>query len=472
MSTTETGLFSDLGISENFLAVLNQKGFTIPTPIQHQVIPGALEGKDVIGIAQTGTGKTLAFGIPMIQRLGTVKGKGLILAPTRELAIQIETELLKVAAPLGLKTAVLIGGTSQAPQVRALKRKPHIVIATPGRLVDLMEQKHINLGDVGVIALDEADRMLDVGFLPQLKKVFGQVPAERQTLLFSATMPKEISSLAAKYMKMPLRIEIAPQGTSAARVEQEIFIIRKPDKMRLLDHILSENKGKTILIFSRTKHGAKKIARDIRFMGHTADEIHSNRSQNQRQKALEGFKKGKVSVLVATDIAARGIDVQDISLVINFDLPDGIEDYVHRIGRTGRAGRSGKAISFATPSQKADIKKIERLIRKALPVLGLPELPAHRVKPPEADSRKDFGGGRGRGGRSGGSYRGGNSGGGRSGGSYRGKSSSGRSSGGYSRNTGSGGRPASSTRTSSTGGSQHPRSRGKGGNANRRRTVV
>jgi ATP-dependent RNA helicase RhlE len=442
MTQQNSGRFSDLGISENFLAILTKKGFTTPTPIQHQVIPGALDGKDVIGIAQTGTGKTLAFGIPMIQRLGIVKGRGLILAPTRELAIQIDQELVKVAGPLGLKTAVLIGGTSQVPQVRALKRRPHIVVATPGRLVDLMEQKHISLENVSVIALDEADRMLDVGFMPQIKKILATIPEKRQTLLFSATMPKEISGLAAKYMKIPLRIEVAPQGTAAARVEQEIFIVRKPDKMRLLDHVLSEHKGKTVLIFSRTKHGAKKIARDIRFMGHTADEIHSNRSQNQRQKALEGFKKGKIRVLVATDIAARGIDVKDVALVINFDLPDGTEDYVHRIGRTGRAGQSGKAISFATPSQKADIKKIERLIRKALPVLGLPELPAHRVKPPQPDSRKQFGG-RGRNFQSGGR--------------------------GYSKSSGYDG---GSRQRRGSGVAAHPRSRGKGGNANRRRTSV
>jgi len=405
MTTQDTGRFADLGIRENFLAILTQKGFTTPTPIQHQVIPAGLEGKDVVGIAQTGTGKTLAFGIPMIQRLGAGKGRGLVLAPTRELAIQIETELLKVAGPLGLKTAVLIGGAPQGRQLAALRKKPHIVIATPGRLVDFMEQKEINLGNVSIVALDEADRMLDVGFLPQIKRILGSTPQDRQTLLFSATMPKQISSLAATYMKMPLRIEIAPQGTAAKNVEQELFIVPKPDKIRLLDHILQENKGDTTLVFSRTKHGAKRIARDIRGMGHTADEIHSNRTQNQRQKALDGFRKGKVRVLVATDIAARGIDVKEVSLVINFDLPDNAEDYVHRIGRTGRAGRSGKAISFATPSQKADIKKIQQLIRKTLPILSLPkELPAARPKPKFEDrssqnnssgnrgSRRRFGG--------------------------------------------------------------------------------
>jgi len=344
-----------------------------------------------------------------------------------------------------------------------------------------MEQKHISLGNVSVVALDEADRMLDVGFMPQIKRILATVPKERQTLLFSATMPKEISSLAATYMKLPLRIEVAPQGTAATRVEQEIFIISKSDKMRLLDYVLTEHKGQTVLIFSRTKHGAKKIARDIRFMGHTADEIHSNRSQNQRQKALDGFKKGKIRVLVATDIAARGIDVKDVSLVINFDLPDSTEDYVHRIGRTGRAGQSGKAISFATPSQKSDIRKIESLIRKTLPIMGLPELPAHRVKPPQEDSRKDFGGGRGRGPRSGGGGRSfgnrGGSGSGRGGSStYRGGRSetrdgggNARSSGGYGRRTASGGSTPKRTRSTDA---PFSRPRGNGGQFNRRPTSV
>jgi ATP-dependent RNA helicase RhlE len=379
-----TGRFSDLGIGENFLDILTQKGFKIPTPIQHQVISGALEGKDVIGIAQTGTGKTLAFGIPMIQRIALYKGQGLIVLPTRELALQVEESLRNVGGPLGLRSTVLIGGTSQHPQVKALRQDPHIVIATPGRLVDLMDQGIYKLDKVSCIALDEADRMLDVGFLPQIKRILKTAPKDRQTLLFSATMPKSISALASAFMKMPLRIEIAPQGTSSENIEQEVFVVRKNDKMRLVDSLLEKYKDDTTLIFSRTKYGAKRIARDIRNMGHTATEIHSNRSQSQRKAALDGFTKKKFRVMVATDIAARGIDVQHISLVINFDLPDNSEDYVHRIGRTGRAGRSGKAISFVTPSQKADVRKIEKLIRKSLPVLSLPTLPAERPKPPRA----------------------------------------------------------------------------------------
>jgi ATP-dependent RNA helicase RhlE len=402
-TTHHTGRFSDLGIGKNFLDVLKKKGFETPTPIQHQVIPGALEGKDVIGIAQTGTGKTLAFGIPMLQRIALSKGQGLVLVPTRELASQVEEALRQIGAPLGLRTAVVIGGVSKFPQVKAIRRNPHVVIATPGRLADLMSDRSYSLDKVSIITLDEADRMLDVGFLPEIKRILKAAPAERQTLLFSATMPRSISSLASAFMKTPLRIEIAPQGTSAKNVEQEVFIVRKNDKMRLLDSVLDQYKDETTLIFSRTKHGAKRIARDIRHMGHTATEIHGNRSQAQRQAALSGFSKGKFRIMVATDIAARGIDVKDITLVINFDLPDSSDDYVHRIGRTGRAGRHGKAISFAAHSQKSDIKKIERLIRKSLSVLSLPKLPPEREKPPR-EQREDQGQRRGGRGGSGGGY--------------------------------------------------------------------
>ncbi|MBU0647582.1 DEAD/DEAH box helicase, partial [Patescibacteria group bacterium] len=353
-----TNRFSDFEIRENFLTILKQKGFDIPTPIQHQVIPDALQGKDIVGIAQTGTGKTLAFGIPMIQRIIFSRGQGLILVPTRELALQVDQALRNIGTPLKLRTAVIIGGTSQHTQVKALKRHPHIVIATPGRLVDLINQRIYKLDQVNIITLDEADRMLDVGFLPQIKRVLQTAPKKRQTLLFSATMPPSISSLATSFLKMPLRIEVAPQGTSAENVEHEIFVVTKNNKMRLLDSLLQRYQIDTILVFSRTKHGAKRITRNIRNLGHTATEIHSNRSQAQRKTALDGFTSGKYRVMVATDIAARGIDVKHISLVINFDLPDNSEDYVHRIGRTGRAGRSGKAISFVTSSQKSNVRKI------------------------------------------------------------------------------------------------------------------
>jgi len=359
-------VFGDLGISQNFLASLTKAGFIHPTPIQHQVIPVALTGKDVVGIAQTGTGKTLGFGIPIIQNLAVNKGQGLILCPTRELALQVDDELSKIGKSLGLRTAVLIGGESQHKQVKRLRARPHVVVATPGRLVDLMDQRIYKLDRVKAIVLDEADRMLDVGFLPQIRRVLDGITPDRQTMLFSATMPEAIAEIAKKYMKTPLRVEVARAGTASKNVEQEMIIVDQKKKIGVLKEILDTTKGK-VLVFSRTKHGAKRIARDIRGMRHTATEIHGNRSLPQRKKALAGFKSGQFRVMVATDIAARGIDVKEISLVINYDLPDNSEDYVHRIGRTGRADHVGKAISFASPEQGFDIRAIERLIQKELP---------------------------------------------------------------------------------------------------------
>lgn len=376
-----TSVFSSLGITDDLLDILTKRKFINPTPIQNQVIPSALEGKDIIGIAQTGTGKTLAFGIPLIQQLSKRKGgQALILLPTRELALQVNDAIGNIAARFGLRTAVLIGGASMHQQVQQLRRKLDIIVATPGRLADHIKQKNYSLEHVSIIVLDEADRMLDVGFQREITQIMKDTPTTKQSMLFSATMPRAISDLAAAYMKMPLRIEIAPQGTSAQNIEQELFIVDRMKRMQLLDKILSDNDG-SILIFSRTKHGAKRIAAAIRGMGHSASEIHSNRSLTQRKMALAGFKSGKYRVLVATDIAARGIDVQNIAIVINFDLPDNSEDYVHRIGRTGRAGASGRAISFAASNERADVKKIESLIRKTLPILKVPtDLPAPRPK--------------------------------------------------------------------------------------------
>jgi ATP-dependent RNA helicase RhlE len=380
-------IFFGLGIAPKLLEILDRLKYVTPTPIQIKSIPIAIEGKDVIGIAQTGTGKTLAFGIPLIQRLAQGKGKALIILPTRELALQVEETIKKLGHSIGLRTAVLIGGAAMHGQLIALRAKPHVIIATPGRLIDHLEQRTISLTDVNILVLDEADRMLDMGFAPQINKILATVPAQRQTMLFSATMPAEIVTIANKYMKLPVRVEIARAGTAAERVAQEIFVVRKDDKIRLLDKMLTDYHG-TVLVFSRTKHGAKKIARDVRNMGHTSSEIHANRSLAQRREALDGFKNGKYRVLVATDIAARGIDVKGIELVINFDLPDNAEDYVHRIGRTGRAGHEGRAISFATPDQTSDVRAIERLMRMNLPKTKLPELPPHRApsKEPEFES--------------------------------------------------------------------------------------
>ncbi|MCB9802700.1 DEAD/DEAH box helicase [Candidatus Nomurabacteria bacterium] len=379
-TTTIASNFDNLGISPNLLELLTRLKFLAPTPIQHQCIPATLQGKDVVGIAQTGTGKTLAFGVPIVQLLSQNKAQALILLPTRELALQVEEVLNKLGQKFGLKTVVLIGGASAQQQINAMRRNPQIIVSTPGRLIDHLQQKNLNLAKVKMIVLDEADRMLDIGFMPQIKQILKLAPKERQTLMFSATMPKAIAEIANQFMKTPWRIEVAPAGTAAAKVEQEIFIISKEMRGQLLDKLLTDYNG-SVLIFSRTKHGAKKIAILIRALGHSATEIHSNRTLNQRKEALSGFKNGKYRVLVATDIAARGIDVKDISLVINYDLPDNPDDYVHRIGRTGRAGAFGKAISFVGNDEKRSIKQIERLIKKTIPVKAVPKLPAAKIIP-------------------------------------------------------------------------------------------
>jgi len=359
--------FDGLGIAPKIIDILDRLKFKIPTQIQHQAIPVAIEGKDIMGIAQTGTGKTLSFGIPMIQRLAQTKGTGLILLPTRELAVQVNEELNKIGWSLDLKTAVIIGGGNMRQQIFQLQRNPHIVIATPGRLIDHLERKTIKLDRISVLVLDEADRMLDMGFAPQLKKILQTIPKEKQTLLFSATMPSAIVNIANSYMKFPIRIEITPAGSVATDITHEIFFVRQESKMALLETILKEHKG-SALVFSRTKHGAKKIALNIRKLGHSSTEMHSNCKLNQRLRALADFKSGKARVMVATDVASRGIDVKNIETIINYDLPEKANDYVHRVGRTGRAGHVGHAISFATPSQKNDILDIERLIKKTLPV--------------------------------------------------------------------------------------------------------
>lgn len=369
--------FNELGISPNILDILS-KFYTQPTPIQHKVIPLAIAGNDIVGIAQTGTGKTLAFGIPMLQLLAKNKGQGLILLPTRELALQVEEMLQKIGRSFNLKTAVLIGGTTAYHQVRALHQNPHIVVATPGRLIDHLKQRNYTLNNVTMIVLDEADRMLDIGFAPQIKEILSKAPKIRQTMLFSATMPAEVAKISALYMKNPMRIEVSPAGTSSANIQQEAYIAGVDVKMQLLDKMLADHPG-TVLVFSRTKHGAKKLTHTVRAMGHTATEIHSNRSLAQRKEALQGFKMGRYRVLVATDIASRGIDVTNISLVINYDLPDNTEDYVHRIGRTGRAGNKGKAVSFVAPNQRMEIRYIEKLIRKPLQINPLPVLPPRRA---------------------------------------------------------------------------------------------
>jgi ATP-dependent RNA helicase RhlE len=382
--------FYGLGISPKMLDVIERMKFKTPTPIQSKAIPLAIEGKDVIGIAQTGTGKTLSFAIPMCQRLTQKKGVGLVLAPTRELAIQIEETFQAVVYAFGMKTACLIGGAPMGAQIQALRKHPRVVIATPGRLLDHMGQWNFMPDEVCMLVLDEADRMLDMGFSPQIEKIFRFIPKDRQTMLFSATIPKEIMAIASKHMKLPVSVEIAPSGTTSELVTQELFIIKKEAKLRLLSKILKEYHG-AVLLFSRTKHNARKIAISIRDMGYSASEIHSNRSLGQRREALDGFKSGRYKVLVATDIASRGIDVTGIELVVNFDLPEDAENYVHRIGRTARAGCKGHAISFATPDQSSDVRDIEKLIRSSIPVSKHPELPSEMfAQGGHAPARKGF----------------------------------------------------------------------------------
>jgi len=369
--------FYGLGIAPRILEALDRMQFTVPTPIQRKAIPIAIEGKDVIGVAQTGTGKTLAFAIPIIQRLAQKKGRCLVLVPTRELALQVNETFQKIAPLFGMRTAVIIGGAPMYNQLQALKKNPRILIATPGRLVDHMNRRTVLLADVDVLILDEADRMLDMGFKPQIERILKFIPKNRQTMLFSATIPGEVIAIAASHMKLPVHIEVAPSGTTVESTIQELFIVKKDTKKQLLAKLLSQYHG-PVLVFSRTKIGTRKIARLIREMGHNVAEIHSDRTLGQRREALDGFKTGKYRILVATDIAARGIDVIGIELVINYDLPDDIEHYVHRIGRTGRAGHEGRAISFATPEQGQDVRNIEKLIKTTLPVVEHPELPKER----------------------------------------------------------------------------------------------
>jgi len=375
--------FYGLGIAPGLLDAISKLGFKVPTPIQFKAIPIAIEGKDIIGIAQTNTGKTLAFGVPMIQRLTQKKSKGLILVPTRELAIQINDAIKKLTQIFAIDTAVLIGGEAMGRQIQQLRKNPRIIVATPGRLNDLIGQKHARVDDVNILVLDEADRMLDMGFAPQIERIIRLIPRDRQTMLFSATIPARIVQIASQHMKLPVRTEIAQSGTAAEGISQEIFVVNRDLKGKLLGQLLKQYTG-SVLLFSRTKRGASKIARLLRGLGHNAAEIHADRSLSQRKEALTGFKAGKYRILVATDIAARGIDVIGIELVINYDLPDDPENYVHRIGRTGRAGQIGHAISLATPDQGSDVRNIEKIIRTTIPVSTHPDIPVETFYHPKA----------------------------------------------------------------------------------------
>jgi ATP-dependent RNA helicase RhlE len=346
--------FRVLGLPEPLVDRLDRLGFETPTPIQFEAIPVALTGRDLVGIAQTGTGKTLAFGLPLLARLPRGKA-GLVLAPTRELALQISESLRSI----GARTAVVIGGASMKQQSDSLAAGPDVIVATPGRLLDHLNQNTLRLDHVSVAVLDEADRMLDMGFAASIRRILGLTPKTRQTMLFSATMPVEIESLARQHLRDPIRIEIAAPGTTAASVRQEVIVVPKDDKHAVLSDLLNEVEG-PILVFTRTRHGARKLAKALGRQGYASAELHSDRTLAQRKAALDAFKRGRARVLVATDIAARGIDVKEIGLVINYDLPRTAEDYVHRIGRTGRAGADGHAVTLVTPEQSKELREIEK----------------------------------------------------------------------------------------------------------------
>ncbi|RVU00181.1 DEAD/DEAH box helicase [Mucilaginibacter limnophilus] len=368
--------FENLKLIEPILKALKTEGYTQPTPIQAQAIPIILQQRDLLGCAQTGTGKTAAFAIPTLQLLHNDRQnhkeqktiKALVLTPTRELAIQIDESFAAYGKHTGLKHAVIFGGVSQNPQVDKLRRGVDILVATPGRLLDLMQQRLIHLDHVKILILDEADRMLDMGFVNDVKKIIAKVPQKRQTLFFSATMPKEIQHLADSILYKPERVEVTPVSSTADTIQQEIFFVAKGDKKQLLNHILKDKDIATVLVFTRTKHGADKVVKDLNRAGITAEAIHGNKSQNARQRALTNFKARTTRVLVATDIAARGIDIDELTHVINYELPNVPETYVHRIGRTGRAGASGIAMSFCDEEEKEFLKDIHKLIGKTIPV--------------------------------------------------------------------------------------------------------
>jgi len=362
--------FESLGISGKFRRALNDVGYKQPTPIQAQAIPHLLQGKDLLGVAQTGTGKTAAFALPLLQRLDEANSparskrpRALILAPTRELALQIHDEIKTFGQYAKLRHSYIFGGVGQNPQVRALAKGLDVLVATPGRLLDLAAQRHVDLCDVSILVLDEADRLLDMGFVRDVKRIVRQTPKSRQSLLFSATMPKEVSKLARELLKDPIRVDVSPKEVTLKEIDQRVVMVANSDKRRVLERLLRDDEVSRAIVFTRTKHGANKVARQLESSGINAEAIHGNKSQNARQRALQNFKNGDAWVLVATDIAARGIDIEGVSHVFNYELPHEPESYVHRIGRTGRAGATGVACSLVDPSETGRLRAVERLIR-------------------------------------------------------------------------------------------------------------
>jgi ATP-dependent RNA helicase RhlE len=387
--------FTALGLNQPLLRALADENYSSPTPIQAKAIPALLEGRDLLGIAQTGTGKTAAFALPMLQKLGAAQtpplpkgARALILAPTRELAVQIGEALKTYGRYTGLRVAVILGGVNQNTQVRAMARGVDILVATPGRLLDLVGQKHVRLDGVATLVVDEADRMLDMGFIRDVRKLVAGMPHSRQSMLFSATMPGDIARLAAEMMHDPVKVEVAPQGRTADRITQTLYYVPMAQKRQLLTQLLEDAAMNRVIVFTRTKHGANRVAQHLGKNNVDAEAIHGNKSQNARQRALDLFRKGKVRVLVATDIAARGIDIDDISHVVNFELPNEPESYVHRIGRTARAGGEGAAISFCDASERGYLRDIERLIGSRIEVLAhsLPEPTPEQIQESKAQA--------------------------------------------------------------------------------------
>jgi len=401
--------FAELGVAQPLLRALETEGYHTPTPIQARAIPALLAGKDMLGIAQTGTGKTAAFALPLLQRLaanrqpaGPRRARVLVLAPTRELALQIHDSFRTYGRHLDLRHTVVFGGVGQQPQVKAMAKGVDTLVATPGRLLDLMQQGHIVLDRVAFLVLDEADRMLDMGFIRDVRKIVAALPQERQSLLFSATMPAEVERLAADMLRRPARVEVTPNAVTVDRIEQRVLLVESRDKRAALARLLRDPALSRVLVFTRTKHGANRVSADLDKAGFAAAAIHGNKSQQARQRALEGFRNGEARVLVATDIAARGIDVDGITHVINYELPHEPESYVHRIGRTARAGAAGMALSLCDASERGQLRAIERLIRRPLPVEAArieavapakPAAPAPRHSPPPAARRRRSGGG-------------------------------------------------------------------------------
>ena len=373
---TATKLFSDLELIEPLQRALRDLRYEKPTPIQEQAIPLLLKGRDLLGCAQTGTGKTAAFALPLLQNLAKSKARPgrrqalvLVLAPTRELALQIHQNFEDYGRYLDMKTAVIFGGVGQSPQVKDLYEGVDVLVATPGRLFDLLEQKHVYLDKVQAFVLDEADRMMDMGFINDIQKILKILPKQRHNLFFSATMPKDIAKLAESILRDPAKVEVAPESSTAEKVEQWVMYVDKPKKRDLLKHVLQDKALKKVIVFTRTKHGANRVAEVLQKIKITSAAIHGDKSQGARQRALEDFRSGHCRVLIATDIAARGIDVDDITHVINFEIPHIPENYVHRIGRTARAGREGIAISFCDVEEKSFIRDIEKSIGKTIPVV-------------------------------------------------------------------------------------------------------